>query len=82
MGNYLCVCAMCGKPINEGYNLFPQTEEELNVLEEKFGDEISNWVFGECCFGGYCGANPGLDADTFFENVIKPFVRENSKITK
>ena len=63
-------CAICGKALEEGYCLDPETNEEYEILEQKFGDS-SNWLVGECCFGGYCGAVTGLTPTLFFEEIIK-----------
>ena len=66
-------CVMCGEILEEGYGLQADTDEEYDILEEKFGDP-GNWIVGECCFGGYCGAVPGFTPTLFFEERIKPFI--------
>ncbi len=63
-------CAICRSIIDEGYALLPDNDEEHDVLLQKLGDE-SNWMAGECCFGGYCGAYPASTPTMFFEEVIK-----------
>jgi hypothetical protein len=63
-------CAVCGKILDNGYSLVPETTEEWDTLYEKFGD-VSHWLVGQCCFGGYCGPEPKLTPTLFFEDKIK-----------
>ena len=63
-------CCVCGKDTHEGYQLSPLTDDDWKLMEKKYGD-VSNWTVGECCFGGYCGANDGLDADDWFELYVE-----------
>jgi len=63
-------CCNCKKDIDEGYTLSPLTNDTWKLMEKKYG-AVSNWTVGECCFGGYCGANKELDADDWFELFIE-----------
>ena len=62
-------CCICGKELGEGYHLHTLTNNAFEQMEKRFGDP-SNWTVGECCFGGYCGANVGLDVDDWFERFV------------
>ena len=71
---YRVKCCECGKEITEGYQLGALTDEAWELMEKKYGD-VSNWTIGECCFGGYCGANASLDANDWYElhvECLKP----------
>jgi len=74
-------CAICGGIMDEGYALLPDNDEEHEVLLKKLGGE-SNWMAGECCFGGYCGAFPASTPTMFFEEVIKKLSNKNDEVQK
>lgn len=68
-------CCICGDEIYECYLLEPIENDDFQLFEEKFGD-ISNWVVGECCFGGYCGAGYS-NPDDWYERFIEKKSKED-----
>jgi len=66
---YPLICCICKKKIYEGYYLDPISDEAWSFFIKKFG-EPENWAVGECCFGGFCGAE-GADTPDDWYKLLK-----------
>lgn len=75
-------CCVCGRKLDEGYILQPISDEAFELFVKKFGDTESDWLVGECCFGGYCGASRCWTPDDWYEENIKKFERNVSENKK